>query len=97
MDDDTRANNTAYNNDINSISYNLKDQSEATIQRRMHTLSQMFLGKDNKNQHDVQLMLDNCQDSNQLIVFQDTKGDVWEISRKADLKLENIVAHTNGY
>jgi len=44
------------------------------------TESDLFL------QESIQSMLDECENSNHLIVFQDTKGKVWQLLKRDDFQ-----------
>jgi hypothetical protein len=48
--------------------------SNINSSRRMHTFSQMFVGKGHDDLGHIQKMLDECDKFNQVIVFADANG-----------------------
>lgn len=46
----------------------------------------MFVEKNYQDLSKIQEMLDLSSNSNELILFQDSKGDIWQIIQRSDLK-----------
>eukprot|EP00347_Sterkiella_histriomuscorum_P024231 403331856 len=71
-------------------SYRAPAGRESTVSnRRLHTLSQMFVDKNHKDLSKIQEMLENSQLNNELILFTDSRGSIWQIIQREDLQSFN--------
>lgn len=63
---------------MNGINVTTYGGRESVISnKRVHTFSQMFVEKNYNDLSKIQEMLDLSQNNNELILFQDSKGDIW--------------------
>lgn len=89
---DTHSDNNDGGNMYSQRSYNTQHLEsyrprESTVSnRRLHTLSQMFVDKNYGDLSKIQEMLDASQVNNELILFTDSKGCIWQIIQREDLQ-----------
>lgn len=66
-------------------------QSESYRKSRLHTFSQMFIDKSQTGLKQVQSILDESLNSNHLLLFQDSRGEIWQISKRDDLNTDDLL------
>ncbi|CDW87361.1 UNKNOWN [Stylonychia lemnae] len=64
----------------------IPDRESTISNRRVHTFSQMFVEKNYQDLGKIQDMLDLSQQQSELILFQDSKGELWQIIPRQDLQ-----------
>ena len=62
---------------VDSKRFTSKNVESPTKSHRMHTFSQMFVEKNYGDLNAMQAMLDQSLSTNELIMFHDSRGQVW--------------------